>query len=101
MSYVPGYGSFDVSFLHGPVFFFCQMSVAEVFDYLIDAVKSSPEYKGPVRTVPKPREEKGNHQVKGISLFGASVAAERDVYIVTKPGGKRNVPPAPEFLHAP
>ena len=46
--------------------------------------------------MPKAAHREDNHRVEHPSGFAASVASEREVYIVAKPSRERDMPSAPE-----
>ena len=48
--------------------------------------------------MPKAADEKGKHQIKAMTDFPHPVSAQRDIEIIPEPGGKGNMPTAPEFL---
>ncbi len=59
----------------------------------------SPSNERPVRPVPKSADEENNQSVAHNLPLAAPAAAERDVDVVAKPGGERNMPSAPELCH--
>ena len=52
----------------------------------------------PARSMPETAQKEDHYQVEIDSRFRDPVSSQRNVEIVTKPRGKRNMPAAPEFL---
>ena len=68
-----------------------------LFHHKDHAVIYAPCDKVPCRPVPHSGQCPDNHQVKYISRNRTSIAAERNIYILSKPRSKRNMPPSPKF----
>ena len=60
-------------------------------------VEGPPREEGPIRAVPKARDEEDDEGVANALEGGATAAAKGDVEVVAEPGGQRDVPPAPEL----
>ena len=69
----------------------------ELFDQQQHTVVQAPEQEVPVRAVPQAGQAPDDENVAHPLPPGNAVAAERDVHIVAKPGGQRDVPPPPEL----
>src|SRR5208282_1513514 len=73
---------------------------------LVSAVQRPPDQKGPADAVaqagmPESADQEHDHDVDGAAQRSGAAAAERDVEIVAKPMGERDVPAAtPEFGRA-
>jgi hypothetical protein len=50
--------------------------------------------------VPEAGKTPDNHNIEYLTGFFNTIAAQGDIYIISEPGGKRNVPSAPEFGNA-
>src|SRR5882724_8996445 len=61
------------------------------------AMQASPDHKGPGRSMPQSAEHHGRHQIQEPPPLAISVAAQRDIQIITKPEGQCDVPAAPEL----
>ena len=64
-------------------------------------IVDAPDHEIPVRSVPDSGQKPDNHDVADLLPLSLPVSSERDVDIFTEPGSKRDVPPPPEFRHAP
>ena len=60
-------------------------------------MNTAPEDISPVSSVPEAADKKGNQQVPSCPPGSSPVAAQRNVYIISEPGGQGYVPAAPEF----
>ena len=56
----------------------------------------TPDQVVPACTVPKPREEKNDKQIKIIAPLAFAITAERDIYIIAEKVTETDVPPAPK-----
>src|ERR1044071_1362937 len=66
----------------------------------VEAVQSAPGHEGPVRAMPQAAQEHRQHQVAHGAQRAAAVSAERDVAVIAKPTGERDVPARPELAEA-
>ena len=71
---------------------------AILFKYQKDKIQESPEDKRPVRAVPEAGEQPDDQKIKDMSCFGHSVAAERNIDIISEPAAEGNMLFSPEFL---
>ena len=60
----------------------------------------APENEGPVCAVPEAAEEKDDQFIQTFAQSSAASAAQGDVQVIPKPGGKGYVPSAPEIRNA-
>ncbi len=78
-----------------------KMNVAQsALDDQQHPVGEAPDHEGPVCAVPDAAYREDYQGVESPARHGDAVAAERNVEVVAEPGGERDVPPPPEFLHA-
>ena len=82
------------------LFYLFPEAVGHLPEHLIEAMKRSPYDKCPVSSVPETAHKECDHQVAVLFGRSLSVAAERYVYVVHKPGRERDVPSSPVFLYA-
>lgn len=64
-----------------------------------EAMPQAPDDKGPVCTMPQPRAEKHDQLVPVSLCLALPVAAQWDIQVFPEPGGKGDMPSAPEFLN--
>lgn len=62
-----------------------------------EAMPAAPEDEVEAGAVPEAAEEHGEHKVEVGAGAAVAIAAEGNVEVVTEPGGKRDMPAAPEF----
>jgi len=75
----------------------CAQGVKHSLNDEIEAMQSSPDHKSPRCSMPEPADQHSEHQVH-VGAHGAlTIAAESNIQIITEPGRKGNVPPAPEI----
>jgi len=60
-------------------------------------MQAAPGHKGPVGAMPQAAYQHGDHNVYISAEFAFAVTAQRDIQVVTQPGGQGDVPPAPEI----
>ena len=80
---------------------FQQAQKKRFFDHKQDQKIHAPENIVPGCPVPKAGQEPYHGKVEISSRFSLPVAAERNIDILTEPGGKRHMPTPPEFGDAP
>ena len=66
--------------------------------HLTQSVQHAPDDEGEIRPVPEAGQEEHQQLVQRGSRISLSVSAQGDVHIFLKPGGKGDMPSAPEFL---
>ena len=59
----------------------------------------APENEIPGRAMPHSRAGPDDKHIENLALSGTVTAAQRNVYVIAEPGGKRNMPSPPEFRH--
>src|SRR6185437_11780125 len=62
-------------------------------------MQSAPDDEGPACAMPQAADDEHDHDVDRPADGSDAVAAQRNVEVIAKPGGKGNVPSAPELGH--
>ncbi len=70
------------------------------FQNLINAMDSAPYDIVDARPVPESADQEGKNQVQAMAEGSFAAASQRNIHIIPEPGGKGNMPAAPEFTDA-
>jgi len=63
-------------------------------------MQKPPEQKGQRGPMPETGKSHGGHQIETLSLFAATVPPQRDIKIISHPGGQGDMPALPEIRKA-
>ena len=77
-----------------------ERNAKDAFDHQIRAMQQTPNNKSPGGTVPKTTEEHDDDKIKRRTERSDLIATERNVKVIAKKSGKRNVPPPPKIREA-
>ena len=72
------------------------LAIHQSFNHHTSPMHCAPYYKSICSSMPETAHGEYNHRVEHPACFAASVASEREVDIVAKPCGERDMPSAPE-----
>ena len=72
------------------------LAIHQSFNHHTSPMHCAPYYKGIGSSMPESAHDEYNHCVEHPSGFAASVASEREIDIVAKPCGERDMPSSPE-----
>ncbi len=72
--------------------------INERFHDLKKPVETAPYDVGKGGAVPEAADQKGKQQIQKMAPLCNPIAAQRNVNVIPEPGGKRNMPPAPELF---
>src|SRR5262249_8118787 len=70
------------------------------FNHQIRAMKQPPHDEGPGSAMPKPTEEHHDNKIERSTERSNLIATERNVKVIAKKSGKRNMPPPPKIRKA-
>src|SRR5688572_24254928 len=62
-------------------------------------MEQSPKDKVPTRSMPQSAQKEYGNQVEIVAGGRTTVTTQRNVEVITEPGGQRNMPAAPEFFN--
>ena len=80
--------------------FVFERNATDAFEYQIRTVQQTPDNKSPGGAVPKSAEEHDDDKVKRRTEGPDLIATERNVKVIAKKSGKRNVSPPPKIREA-
>ena len=68
-----------------------------VFNDHIKSVKPAPDDKTPFSTMPQTTDQENDHEISVLLELSLSIASERYIQIITKPGRQRYMPFSPKI----